>query len=245
MTQERAYPDPSPAPLEHVIVWGGGGHGSVVADLIRDAGGTVAGLVDAEIAKLGYALTPAGDTVLFTEAQFLSLLFETESWSVHNTVALGIGNNHSRIARFEWVASAVRLPPIVHPRAHVSPYATLGRATVVAPLAAVNVSARVGNAVIVNTGAIVEHDCVVGDGVHLSPRATLCGGVEVGECAWVGAGATVIQGVRLGRDAIIGAGAVILKDVPDGATVVGNPGRTIHENVVAGAERDIRLQLFK
>jgi UDP-perosamine 4-acetyltransferase len=210
-----------------LLVWGGGGHGKVVADLVRAAGYQVAGFIDRDSARLGETVEPGGGTVVADEAEFLRVAAGGRCANGADGVILAVGDNRARHDCLLRVPGLL-VPALVHPSAVVSPSARLGRGTVVLPLAAVNAAARLGDAVIVNTGAVVEHDCVLGDAVHVSPRAVLAGGVHVGERSWIGAGAAVIQGVRVGRDAMVGAGAVVIRDVPDGATVVGNPACPIH-----------------
>jgi sugar O-acyltransferase (sialic acid O-acetyltransferase NeuD family) len=212
-----------------LLVWGGGGHGRVVADLVRAAGYAVAGYIDRDPARLGEVVEPGGARVVVTEADFLRGAAAGECANGAVGITLAVGDNRAREACLRRVPG-LSAPALVHPSAFVSPSATLGRGTVVLPLAAVNAAARLGDAVVVNTAAVVEHDCVLGDAVHVSPRAVLAGGVHVGERSWIGAGAAVVQGIRVGRDAVVGAGAVVIRDVPDGMTVVGNPARPIQRS---------------
>jgi sugar O-acyltransferase (sialic acid O-acetyltransferase NeuD family) len=209
------------------LVWGAGGHGRVVADVVRAAGGTVVGFVDADAAKVGHPPLPGAPVVLMAEAELLRVLGRGQGadggW---DALAPGIGDNRGRLRAFGLAAGAA-WPSLIHPSAILSPSARVGEGTVVMPRAVLNADARVGRAAIVNTGAIVEHDCVVDDGAHLSPGCVLAGGARVGEGAWVGAGATVLPGVVVGPWAVVGAGAVVVRDVPGGTIVVGIPARPL------------------
>lgn len=220
---------------EKFLIWGGGGHGRVLADLIRSLGGTVVGFVDQDAAKVGRAVDAFGSLVVLDQASFLLHLEQSTLPPLGaSAVALGIGDNAQRAQRRN-EAAGVSMPTLVHPAAVVAASAKLGPATVVFAGAIVNAGASIGQGVIVNTAAVVEHDCVVEDDAHISPGAILSGGVSVGRQAWVGAGAVVIPGVRVGARSIVGAGAVVIRDVPDDVVVVGNPCRLLRKNA-AGCE---------
>jgi len=218
------------APSRTFLISGGGGHGKVVADLIRALGHRVAGYSDADPQKLGAMVEPGGATVVLGERELLDHLVAYAAYPVEiDALAIAIGDNALR-ERFLRRLGKLPVPFLVHPSAIVSPSARLGRGTVALAGVVVNADARVGDAVILNSGCIVEHDCVVESGAHVSPGAVLAGGVRVGERAWIGASAVVIPGVGIGADAVVGAGAVVVRDVPPRATVVGNPARILKRN---------------
>jgi sugar O-acyltransferase (sialic acid O-acetyltransferase NeuD family) len=206
---------------ERFLIWGAGGHGRVLADLIRARGDRVTGFLDRR----------PFDRLTLADGKAVPVLAETEIGSgplplESTAVALGIGDNEARWSCFERIPAGA-CPAVVHPRAVVAPDVHLGEGTAVLAGAVLNVGAEVGRAVIVNTGAIVEHDCRIGDGAHLSPGAIVCGGSEIGPRAWVGAGATVIPSIRIGAGAMVGAGSTVIRDVPPGARVAGNPARAL------------------
>ena len=82
------------------------------------------------------------------------------------------GNNAMRM---QWISrlkeSGIPVPTLVHPRAYVSPTATLGIGTMVLPMAVVNTGVSVQDGCIINIGALIDHDSVIGEGVHLAPGA--------------------------------------------------------------------------
>ncbi len=208
------------------LIWGAGGHGKVVADLIRSAGGSVVGFVDRSEEKLDQVVDAAGACVVLTEDQLLESARVGSPLPGDAALVPAIGDNRTRLNRLRHVASLLSAA-LVHPTAVVSTSARLGRGTVVFPTAVVNPDARIGRGVIINSGAVVEHDCRVGDGAHLSPNATLGGGARVGVGTWIGAGATVIQGVSVGDHTIVGAGATVIRDLEGHVTAVGTPVRIV------------------
>ena len=209
------------------LLWGAGGHGKVVADLVRACGHRVAGFIDSDRAKLGLQVETGGARVSLSQDEFLERLQDNGRYPDGiDAVAMAIGHNRKRLHGLQLLAE-YSVPPLVHPSAVVSPSANVARGSVVFPTAVLNADARIGEAVIINTGAIIEHDCAIGHGAHISPGAILAGRVTVGERSWIGAGATVIQGITIGADVVVGAGAVVIEDVPDGSCVVGIPARPL------------------
>jgi sugar O-acyltransferase (sialic acid O-acetyltransferase NeuD family) len=205
--------------LRSLVVYGAGGHGSVVADAASCAGLEVLGFLDdrraaGELLAGGRVLGPAG------------------GWRAPPGVglALGVGDNAARQRLLEpFVAAGVELVTVVHPRAVVAVSASLGAGVVVLALAVINPGARVGKGAIINTASVIEHDVSVGDFAHVSSNATLAGGASLGELSHLGAGACVLPGVRVGRNCIVGAGAVVTRDVPDGCVCMGVPARVTRQ----------------
>lgn len=209
--------------MTEVIVYGAGGHGKVVADLVFALGMRVAGFIDDG--------RPTGSAVLESVRTGPVRVLGGSAWLDErpaSIIALGIGNNEMRerlAARC--VGLGHRLATLVHPSAVISPFAVVGEGTVVMANAVLNAASHVGRCCIINTAAIVEHDVVVGDYAHISPNATLCGGAAVGAHSHVGASAVVIPLVSVGSLCVVGAGAAVIRDVPNGAKYVGVPARPL------------------
>ena len=198
-----------------------GGHGAVVLDILRAEGKyRPVGFIDADPALAG------------TEVGGLPVLGPTNilpKWKSKVTgVIVAIGDN--RIRR-TYAAKLARdgfgLLSAVHPAAHVSPTATLGKNIVVAAGAVVSTLAKVGDSAVVNTAAVVDHECEIGEAAHLGPGCRLGARVRIGAGALVGIGACVLPCISVGEDAVVGAGAVVLRDVEPRDTVVGVPARSV------------------
>ena len=211
---------------ERVLIIGAGGHGKVVADILRACGTPAAGFVDGDESMRGR--TVAGLPVLGAMNRLEHLAREHGCTSA----VVAIGDNRVRLEHAREVERAgLKLASAIHPSANVAASATVGAGVVICMGASVCAEATVGDVSIVNTNAVVDHECELGNSVHVCPNASLAGRVKVGEGGFVGIGASVIQCLSLGAWSIVGAGATVTRDVRAEATVVGVPAR----------ERDVRL----
>lgn len=197
-----------------LVVFGAGGHGKVVADILLASALPVAGFVDhrREVGATVFGLPVLGGP----------------SWLSENRarVALGIGDNRSRAKIVEECEAAhAVLVSAIHPRAVVSPSARVDAGAVVMALAVINADAVVERGAIVNTAAVVEHDCVVGAFAHVSPNAAMAGGCRLGAFAQLGIGASMLPGTSVGEGTVVGGGALVAVDLPGHQVARGVPAR--------------------
>lgn len=199
-----------------VIIIGAGGHGKVIADIVRASGDILLGFLDdghspsdsvAGIPVLGGVC----DYEKHRDAEFI----------------IAIGNAAVR----EKIASSmigVKWYTAIHPTAVLSTIETkIGEGSAIMANAVVNPCARVGKHCIINTSAVVEHNNNINDYAHISVGAKLAGTVTIGKGTWVGIGATVSNNITVCNDCMIGAGAVVVKDIAESGTYVGVPARKI------------------
>ena len=214
-TARRALPT-IPFDSTAILIYGGGGHGKALIDLIRALGAyRIAGLVDngRSVGDLVMGLPVLGD------ADVLARMYAQGVRLAVNAVG-GIGNIGVRIKVFHQLAEAgFACPALIHPSAVVEASAVLCAGVQVFPMAYIGSEAEIGYGAIVNTGAIVSHDCTLGDYANISPGAMLAGNVEVGESALIGMGVTVNLHVKIGAGARIGNSATVKADVPPGGVV--------------------------
>jgi sugar O-acyltransferase (sialic acid O-acetyltransferase NeuD family) len=199
-----------------LVIYGGGGHGKSLIDLVRAAGRfDLVGVIDD-------GMKP-GDNVMGLEvlggAEMLGDLVARGVRQAVNAVG-GVGNVVSRVDVFRRLHEAgFRCPTVVHPISVIEPSAHLSEAVQVMPRAYIGSESHIGYGSIVNTAAVVSHDCQVGSYVNVAPGALIAGAVEIGDRSLVGMGVTINLEVRVGQDALIGNGATVKRDVPDGAVV--------------------------
>lgn len=199
-----------------ILVYGGGGHGKALIDMLRLLGGyRIVGILDDGFQPgetvLGLPVLGGGEMLPELYAQGVRLAV--------NAVG-GIGNIAVRVSVFERLAQAgFACPAVIHPAAFVEASARLSPGVQVFPHAYLGSESRAGFGVIINTGAIVSHECSLGDYANISPGAILAGQVEIGPGALVGMGVTINLRARIGAGARIGNGATVKSDVPENGIV--------------------------
>lgn len=219
-----------------VVIYGAGGHGRALLDVMIASGHKVVGFCDSDPKKIGFYveyedLLDDGTAYITKSLNIMGsnpMVFQGDG---ADEVVIAIGDNADR----KWIAGRIKeqgewqFPIIEAMSSTVSRVAKIGEGTVILNGATVCSGAQVGKFAILNTMCVVEHDCRIGDFAHICPAAVLDGGAVVKEGAFVGTNATVLPRATIGEGAIVGAGAVVTKDVPAYATVVGNPARIVRE----------------
>ncbi|HPF40601.1 MAG TPA: acetyltransferase [Phycisphaerae bacterium] len=206
--------------MDEVVIFGAGGHGRVVLDILAQAQSyTPIGFLDNNVQLHDRRVD--GLKVLGGVAHAAELYAKGVRRAI---IAIGDNGVRRDIAR-RVEALGFELVSAIHPSARLATNVTLGKGLVIAAGALVCAHAQIGDYAILNTGCIIDHESMIGMAVHICPGVRLAGHVVAESGAFVGIGATVIQNVRIGFEAIVGAGAVVVKDVEPMTTVVGVPAQ--------------------
>lgn len=118
-----------------------------------------------------------------------------------------------------------RFPTVIHPRATVSTYASLGVGTIIFPGVTVTFNAVIGDHCMILPNSVVHHDVILGDHVLVGSNVTLAGGCRIGSNSYLGSASSVRNGVTVGAASLIGMAANVVSDTKDGAVMIGNPAR--------------------
>ena len=200
--------------MDKLMIIGAGGHGRVVADVVRKEG------LYTEIAFLDDAV-PAGFAY-----PCLGKVMEFEKYAKDYDVFVAIGNNRIRRKITETVKSqGGHLVTIVSPDAVIGSGVTVGVGSVVLPRAVVNTGTRIGDGVIINTASALDHDCVVGNFSHIAVGAHLSGSVHIGENTWMDAGAVAQANVHICNDCKVCVGSAVNCDLEEPGIYAGVPAK--------------------
>ncbi len=194
---------------------GGGGHASVLADILLGQGRDILAVISRE--EIGQRSVFKGITTLEKDEEILK--FDTDKILLVNGIGMMPKSGFKRKINEYFLSLGYQFETVIADSAFISPFSKIETGAQILPMVIIQTGAIVGCHSIINTGALVEHDCRIGAYNHIAPNATLCGQVETRENVYVGAGSTVIQGVSIGRGAIVGAGATLTKSLEHKAII--------------------------
>lgn len=203
---------------EKLVIIGASGHGKVIADIAQETKAYKEIMfLDDDTSK-----TTCLDFPIVGTSKDISLYINDSDFFV------GIGNTDIREKMMINLKSiGATIPTLIHPKAIVSPFSTVGEGTVIMAGAIINTDAKVGSGCIINTSATVDHDNIIEDYVHISAGSHLGGTVHVKRKTWIGIGVTVNNNLSITEQCLIGSGAVVTKNITEKGTYVGVPARKL------------------
>lgn len=215
--------------IDRYILLGGGGHAAVVADMLL------------LLFQDRYSFVYVDDVNRGPLLHCIPWLCTLEELAQHlskeqDVLVLAVGDVQLRRKWIDTLPASWWCPPIVHPSSTVSPFASLGKGTVVMAHAVVQARASTGAHCILNTACSVDHDCVLADNVHCAPGTHLAGGVCVEEDVLLGVGSCVLPRARIGARCVVGLGSKVLVDVPCDRRVYGTVSQSSLEGLLGGGK---------
>lgn len=209
-----------------ILILGGLGNGSVIANAIIDANKRsdheweFAGYLNDRIAK-GEMIEDYPVMGKTSDAK----QFVAEGYYFINTI-LRIDGQKERIDMFESLGIPPdRMATFVHPLSYVAPNVNLGHGTVIMPNVSVSSGTTFGDGCLVMVGATIGHDNQIGRYCHFAAQCCLGAYQKIGEGVHIGLNATTRENLTIGNYATLGMGSVLTKNMEENEIWVGNPAR--------------------
>lgn len=161
---------------------------------------------------------PVGDRSWFAQrpdASVLAVPGSPRSYRQRRALIEGLGIDPAR-----WAS-------VVHPAAHVSPLARIGRNVLIMAGVVITSNAVIGDHVCILPNTVVGHDTTIDDWAVIGAGVTLAGHVRIEANAYVASASAVRDGITVGARALVGLGSVVIADVPPDTTVAGCPARIL------------------
>jgi sugar O-acyltransferase (sialic acid O-acetyltransferase NeuD family) len=211
--------------VKKVLILGGKGNGTTVANAIIDANRRghneyefIGYLNDGEEKGSYIEEYPVIDAVKNIKQYF-------DSYYFINTI-LRIDGNKDRINMVEGLCIPDdRLATFIHPTAYVAPNVKLYPGVVIMPNVSVSSNTIIGKNSIVMVGATIGHDNEIGDYLHVAAQACVGAYLKIGDGVHIGLNSSIREHITIGNNATIGMGTVLTKNVGENEIWIGNPCR--------------------
>jgi sugar O-acyltransferase (sialic acid O-acetyltransferase NeuD family) len=191
-----------------VIILGGGGHASVLIEILRLIDSDIIGIVDPFLEK---GIKVKDITVIGSDDAVLD--YPNSGVVLVNALGPLPKKSTREDLSTKFINLGYQFLTLIHPRAYVSPSARIEDGAQIMAGALVQAKSYIGRLSVINSGAIIEHDCCIGDHAHIAPGAILCGGVQAGSGVFVGGGAIVLENLRLEAYSTLAAGVTLRRNL--------------------------------
>lgn len=188
-----------------LIMIGGGGHASVLADILIGQGREIIAVISPD----DVSERPIFDGIAHFQSDDAIEKFSSSDVKLVNGVGFLPRSPLRKKLYQRYTAQGYEFETVIASDTSISSYASIASGAQILTRGVVQTGATIGENTIINTGALVEHDCYISAHNHIAPNAVLCGQVTTGEGVFIGANATVLQNISIKNDAIVAAGATL------------------------------------
>jgi sugar O-acyltransferase (sialic acid O-acetyltransferase NeuD family) len=209
-----------------VIILGGIGNGSVIANAVVDANKRgdseweFYGYLNDRIEKGGNI---EGYPVLGKTSSSKKLV--EEGYYFINTI-FRIDGQQERVDMFEQLGIPnERLATFIHPLTYIAPNVQLGNGTIVMPNVSISSGTSFGIGCIIMVGATIGHDNTIGNYCHFAAQCCVGAYTKIADGVHIGLNATTRENISIGKNATLGMGSVLTKSMGDNEIWVGNPAK--------------------
>jgi sugar O-acyltransferase (sialic acid O-acetyltransferase NeuD family) len=120
-----------------------------------------------------------------------------------------------------------RFAQLIHPKAIISKYATIGYNTLIMAGVVVNIDATLNNHVIIMPNTVIHHEVLIEDYTIIGSGVIIAGNTHIGNNCYVASGSNLTNSISVGEKTMIGLGSNVLNDVESHQKIAGNPARKI------------------
>ena len=211
---------------QKVIILGGVGNGTVIAQAIRDANRR--GERELEVAGYFNDRLPIG-----TDIEGYPVLAGVSRENVIKYSEMGYRFIYTiyridveRLQLFDSLGfNEQNLATFIHPTAYVAPDVVIASGVVIMPYAMVSAAANLGLANIIMTGATIGHNTKIDRCCHIASQAVLGAFLEIKKGVHIGVNSCTEANLTIGEYATLGMGSVLTKNIGDREIWVGNPAK--------------------
>lgn len=212
--------------MKDIAVFGAGGFGREVANLIRRINEAseipvwnFIGFFD-DNASLWGAINEYGKVLGGTK--------DLNELTDELCLAIGIGSPNAVKAIVGKISNPkVDFPNLIDPTVLIADQNnySMGKGNIFTSRCTISIAVKIGDFNIFNNGTVLGHDDNIGNYNSFMPNVNISGGVTIGDCNFFGVKSTVLQYLKVGNNVKIGANSLMMRNSKDGVLYLGVPAK--------------------
>ena len=215
--------------VKNIVIFGGGGHGKVIADIITKIPQfNLVGFIDNNL-KTGTYIDKF--RILGSRSELVEILKKEDIFGG----VIGIGDNFVRSKVKNNITSMVpnfNFVNCIHPSAIYSESVKFGEGNTIMAGTIINSSSVIMNHCIINTNSSLEHDCLIENFSSIGPGVSIGGTVRIGKHSAIGIGANIFNDINVGENCLIGGGSLVNENTKKNSVYFGSPAKYIRKHLL-------------
>ena len=214
--------------MQKVIIIGGLGSGTVIAQAIKDANNkgdmsvVVEGFMshDKEVGEMiegiPVVVKQSKENVQKCHDEgykFIFALHRMDGGEYFTNLYESLGLKPEMMATF------------VHPTVYLAPNVVVNPGAIILPYVMISAGAVIGGNTLIMTGATIGHNTELSEFTHIASQAVVGAYIKTSIGTHVGLNATIREYITIGKYSTIGMGSVLTKNVGDKEMWAGNPAK--------------------
>ncbi len=197
--------------MNKIILIGGGGFSSEVAEVASQNDFKVLGYIDKKKTKSNL-------TYLGNEDEYLTK-HDPDHFIFPAFAAVDRKGVHSRAKNIEKFKK-YKIPALISKHSHISDSVKIGRGTFIGHGVIINPQTDLDEFVIVNCRSTIGHDVNISSNTIISGHVFIGGSSKIGQNCLIGPGANLMQSSEIGNNVVISIGSNIARRISDGKTTL-------------------------
>ena len=212
--------------MKDIAVFGAGGFGREVANLIRK----INEASDMPVWNfIGFFDdTPSKQNTQNDYGKVLGDIHTLNEWNDEISIAIGIGSPYAlKLVSSRISNPNVDFPNLIDPTVLIADNNnySMGKGNIFTSRCTISIAVKIGDFNIFNNGTVLGHDDIIGNYNSFMPNVNISGGVTIGDCNFFGVKSTVLQYLKVGNNVKVGANSLMMRNSKDGVLYLGVPAK--------------------
>lgn len=205
-----------------IYVYGAGGFGREVVDLIRDC----YRVSEVELSEF-VRFIDADESLIGKRLSGIRVISPSDFDPSQGKIALAVGDPGIREKIVQSLPKDTSFVTLIHPNVVIGRNTSIGEGAIICAGNVITCDIKIGKFAQLNLNGTIGHDCIIGDYFTTAPGVNISGLMTIENRVYFGTQSATRQGIKITNDVVIGMAACVVKDIQESGTYVGTPAKRL------------------